>query len=80
MRTKLFASIFTTTFLFAFVFLISISLHTSCNGVSEHQRLKHEQDSVAKAQEDSVKNVEFEMQMAKATKDSLAATLEKTPK
>ena len=80
MRTKLYAQIFASASLFIFAILISISLHTSCNGVSEHQRLKHEQDSMAKVHEDSINEAEFEMQMKKATEDSTAAASEKTPK
>jgi len=80
MRTKLFAQIFASASLFAFAILISISLHTSCNGVSDKQRLKHEQDSADKAQKASVLKVEFEMKMKKATEDSMAAASKKTPK
>ena len=80
MRTKLYAQIFASASLFAFAILISISLHTSCNGVSDKQRLQHEQDSMAKALEDSINEAEFEMQMKKATEDSIAAASEKTLK
>jgi len=80
MRTKLYAQILASASLFAFAVLISISLHTSCNGVSDQQRLKLEQDSAAKAMEDSINEAEFEMQMKKATEDSIAAASEKTLK